>query len=126
MPYKNILLIDDDQDDQEIFLLAIEKIDPSIRCSVLSNATDAMDMLNAGNIHPDFIFLDLNLPAMNGQQFLEGIKKEEMIKDIPVVVLSTSSQKSTIELCRQMGAVDFISKPDNFNDLILNLRKILE
>jgi CheY-like chemotaxis protein len=125
MPYKNILLIDDDEDDQEIFLTALEKIDGSIHCIAIDDARSALDMLASQQLHPEIIFLDLNMPVMNGQQFLLEVKQQDLLKDIPVIVLSTSSHTPTIRLAKELGAVDFISKPGNFEDLISMLRPIV-
>ena len=125
MTYKHILLIDDDEDDQEIFLTALGKIDRSIVCTAIDNAREALDMLIARQINPDLIFLDLNLPVMNGQQFLMEIKKEKALSKLPIVILSTSSHRATIELTRELGAMDFHSKPDNFRELIDIIRSVL-
>lgn len=125
MPYKHILLIDDDEDDQEIFLTALGNIDNSIACTTLGNGREALDMLTAKQIAPDLIFLDLNMPVMNGQQFLAEIKKETALKNIPVIILSTSSHKSSIQLTKELGAMQFLSKPDKFEDLLIVLRSVL-
>jgi CheY-like chemotaxis protein len=125
MAYKNLLLIDDDEDDQEIFLTALEKVNQSIHCIALDSAVEAMQKLENGQINPDLIFLDLNMPIMNGQQFLVEIKKEESLKNIPVIILSTSSHKATIELTKELGAIDFFSKPDKFEDYISLLSSVI-
>lgn len=125
MTYKHILLIDDDEDDQEIFLTALGKIDRTIICTAIDNAREALDMLIARKISPDLIFLDLNLPVMNGQQFLMEIKKEQTLSNLPIIILSTSSHRATIELTRELGAMDFHSKPDNFKDLIDIIKSVL-
>jgi CheY-like chemotaxis protein len=125
MPYRNILLIDDDEDDQEIFMTALEKVDSTIYCDRLFDAREALSKLNAQEISPDLIFLDLNMPVMNGQQFLAAIKKIEELKNIPVIILSTSSLQSTKQLTKELGAMDFHSKPENFQDLVKILKSIL-
>ncbi|MEJ0105181.1 MAG: response regulator [Bacteroidota bacterium] len=125
MLFRNILLIDDDEDDQEIFLTALENIRLPVNCTVSDNARDALDKLVAGEISPELIILDLNMPVMNGQQFLMEVKKEKNLKNIPVIVLSTSSHELTIALTKELGASQFISKPERFEDLISQLRKIL-
>jgi CheY-like chemotaxis protein len=126
MPYKNILLIDDDEDDREIFHAAMQQLKADIDCTLMNNASQALDMLSSKKIHPDLIFLDLNMPVMNGQQFLMEIKNEDELKHIPVVILSTSSHKSTIELTKELGAIDFFSKPDKFEDLLGILKSVLK
>ena len=125
MPYRNILLIDDDEDDREIFQAAVEKLDQPINCIVLKNAGEALDLLRANQLNADLIFLDLNMPGMNGQQFLLEIKRIEDLKHIPIIILSTSSHSSTIEITKDLGAMDFFSKPDKFEDLIGILRSVL-
>jgi CheY-like chemotaxis protein len=118
MQYKKILLIDDDEDDQEIFLTAVTEVSEKTECLAISDATEALEKLSSESISPDVIFLDLNMPVMNGQQFLIEIKKRDRLKDIPVIVFSTSSHKATIELMKDLGAADFITKPDKYDELV--------
>ncbi len=125
MAQKHILLIDDDEDDQEIFLTALGKVDKNVRCTPIDDAREALEALKKGEISPDLIFLDLNLPVMNGQQFLVEIKKEETLGNIPVLILSTSSHLATIELTKELGAAAFYTKPGNFQDLIAIIRSAL-
>jgi CheY-like chemotaxis protein len=126
MTYKNILLIDDDDDDQEIFLAALGEIDKSINCTIANNGREALEKLNSNDENPDIIILDLNMPLMNGQQFLMEIKRSEKYKEIPVIILSTTSHRATIELVMDLGAQQFFSKPDSFEDLIDILKSILK
>ena len=72
--YKKLLLVDDDIEDQEIFLSVIEKVSPSIECQTAINGAEALQLLLSKKVHPDVIFLDLNMPLMNGKQFLTEIK----------------------------------------------------
>jgi CheY-like chemotaxis protein len=116
--YKKILLIDDDEDDQEIFLAALQQVSASASLVAERNAREALDKLAARSLSPDVIFLDLNMPGMNGQQFLYAIKKGNELKDIPIIIYSTSSQSSVIRHTKEMGAAGYITKPDNVDDLI--------
>lgn len=118
MKYKNILLIDDDDDDCEIFLVAIEKALGPGNYNTINQAIKAFDQLNKNQIHPDLIFLDLNMPIMNGVQFLTELKKREHLSHIPVIIFSTSSQIELINQTKQLGAHDFITKPSDFNDFL--------
>jgi CheY-like chemotaxis protein len=115
---KNILLIDDDEDDQEIFLAALQQVSTSLSLIAERNAREALDKLVARLLSPDVIFLDLNMPGMNGQQFLSAIKKGNELKDIPVIIYSTSSQLSVIRHTKDMGAAGYITKPDSVEGLI--------
>ena len=125
MRYRNILLIDDDNDDQEIFLTAVEELSCSVNCIALSDASDALRKLSVKAIAPDLIFLDLNMPVMNGQQFLKEIKKNKDLKNIPVIIFSTSSNSGTIKLTKELGATDFITKPNSYDELINTLDPLL-
>ncbi|RYY65569.1 MAG: response regulator [Chitinophagaceae bacterium] len=116
MNYKNILLIDDDEDDCEIFLVAIEQALGPGNYTTLNHAVKALQQLDENQINPDLIFLDLNMPIMNGIQFLTEIKKREHLKHIPVIIFTTSSQEALITQTKALGAHDFITKPSDFND----------
>ncbi|MEO5892909.1 MAG: response regulator [Ferruginibacter sp.] len=126
MAYQNILLIDDDADDQEIFLSAMEIAADSVNCVAIGNAKEALKKLTDKDVAADLIFLDLNMPIMSGQQFLTEFKKLDSLKDIPVIILSTSSNPSTIRQTKEMGAREFITKPEKFNDLVVKLQSILD
>jgi CheY-like chemotaxis protein len=123
--YKNLMLIDDDDDDQEIFILALQSISDDIKCIQYTDASKALKALVAEEVKPERIFLDLNMPVMNGHQFLDQIKRNENTKHIPVVIFSTSSQPSTIRATKELGAEDFITKPGDFETLITILKNHL-
>lgn len=124
MHYNNILLIDDDTDDQEIFISAVGEASTDVSCDVLSNATIALEKLKTKQLEPDIIFLDLNMPIMNGEQFLKIIKTEKELRDIPIIIYSTSSNPDTIRRTKNEGVMDFLVKPDDYNVLVKILRNI--
>lgn len=109
-------LIDDDADDQEIFLSVLETISPSVHCITAINGREAIQKLTAEEEKPDLIFLDLNMPLMNGKQFLEACHMLEDCKQIPVIILTTSSDDKTRQEAMRLGARDFITKPDKYSD----------
>lgn len=125
MLYQKILLIDDDEDDQEIFLTALECTKKPVSCTVLDSARKALNQIAQGELETDLIFLDLNMPLMNGQQFLTEIKKDEKLRQIPVIMLSTSSNAATVSQVKQLGARYFFTKPGRFEDLVAILEKVL-
>ncbi|MCY7421043.1 MAG: response regulator [Chitinophagaceae bacterium] len=125
MPFKQIFLIDDDIDDQELFISALKNIDQNVDCRVSGNGQDALRKLNNREVIPNLIFLDLNMPLMNGHEFLQRIKKDESLKHIPVFVFTTSRNPRTIEDVKKLGAQDLITKPNSFNELLLLLRPIV-
>ncbi|MBA3901379.1 MAG: response regulator [Bacteroidetes bacterium] len=120
-----ILLIDDDLDDQFFFKEVIESINPTLNCETASNGKIALDELKVSASLPDIIFLDLNMPIMNGFDFLVEIKKEDKLNKIPVGIISTSNIMSEKELAKELGARFFITKPNDFNILRKKLQQIL-
>lgn len=125
MPYKNLLLIDDDEDDHEIFRCALQDVSVDINFHTLGSAREALQKLTANEIGTDVIFLDMNMPVMNGVQFLQEIKKVGQLCNIPIIVFSTSSNERTIKEAMDAGADNFITKPDKFNELVNILRTII-
>lgn len=125
MAFKNILLIDDDEEDQEIFLSVVEQVSAEVDCTCFNDATDALSNLLDQKITPDVIFLDLNMPVMNGRQFLERIKQNKTLANIPVIIFTTSSDAGTKKAMQHLGAHDFITKPGDFNLLVRILQPLL-
>ncbi|MBV9986927.1 MAG: response regulator [Chitinophagaceae bacterium] len=121
-PLNLILLVDDDLDDQGLFLDALQEIDADARLIAAINGIDAIDKLKRMEKLPDLIFLDLNMPLMNGMQFLQELKRSAIWKDIPVIMYSTSSYKKDIDTALKAGAMDYIVKPFSFGELCESLR----
>lgn len=114
--YNNILQIDDDSDDCELFMDALEAVSAATYTAIC-DPVEALRKLIEKEITPDVIFLDLNMPIMSGLEFLTEIKKKEDLKEIPIIIFSTSQLDDIIREAKAHGADDFISKPNNFNDL---------
>jgi CheY-like chemotaxis protein len=122
MKYKNILQIDDDFDDCEFFQEALEAVSNAVYMAV-HNPVEALQKLTSKEIEPDIIFLDINMPIMTGLELLAEIKKRDIIKNIPVILFSTAPV--TPKLAKLLGAKDYLSKPNNFNDLKNALRNLI-
>jgi CheY-like chemotaxis protein len=122
---KNIFLVDDDADDQLFFTDALKDIDSSISCSIANNGKEALDYLSRMTMLPEILFLDLNMPFMNGYECLSRLKNEDRLSRIPVVIFTTSSDPKDAEITHQLGAEVFLSKPNEFRQLREKLEKIL-
>jgi len=120
-----IFLVDDDEDDQLMFKEVIESIDPSLHCETATNGKIALDKLKVSAYIPDIIFLDLNMPVMNGLEFLIQIKKEKALSKIPVCIFTTSNIIRDKELTKESGAKFFLTKPNDFHVLRKQLLQIL-
>ena len=111
------MLIDDDEDDRELFLLALEGMETGCSCVTVNSCSEALKMLHKGEYLPDFIFLDLNMPQVTGRECLCEMKASPKLSHIPVVIFSTSSEQKDIEETRESGAVGFITKPSKTIEL---------
>lgn len=121
---KRILLIDDDPDDQLFFRDAIQLMHPEMFCELASTCQEAFRQLEEPPA-PEFIFMDLNMPVMNGFDCLAYLKNQELYKWIPVIIFTTSKNLQDISRTRQLGARYFMTKPDDFNILCEKLSKII-
>jgi CheY-like chemotaxis protein len=120
------LLIDDDVDDLEIFAIAVEQINRDIACVTAANGEDALMKLNTDHtLNPDFIFLDMNMPRMDGKQCLAAIKKIERFAKTPVIMYSTSAEPRDVEETQRLGASHFLMKPSNIVTLTNQLSMLL-
>jgi CheY-like chemotaxis protein len=125
--YSHLFIIDDDVEDQEIFIEAVKEVSEHIHCSTSTNGEDALVHLeHEAKKLPDLIFLDLNMPKLNGKQVLKEIKNIPAINSIPVIMYSTSFAPHDIEEIQKIGAAHHLLKPSRFNDLCSALNTILK
>lgn len=122
MTKKLILLADDDLDDTELFCEALADIDSDIVCQYAGDGGELLKKLDDLDEKPELIFLDLNMPVMNGWECLKLIKEDPRYCHIPVIVISTSSHKKEVARALDMGALCYFVKPSNFSEL----KRILE
>jgi CheY-like chemotaxis protein len=120
---KIILLADDDKDDADIFQQALRAVDPTIGFFHVDNGSAIFDYLNdERNTTPNVIFLDLNMPEMNGWQCLAKIKNEKKFESIPIIIYTTSSNPREYEIAQDLAAHGLITKPTDPKVL----KKVLE
>lgn len=121
-----LLLIDDDADDQEIFLTALSDLKTPFECETANNGRSALEKLQSGEVKPELIFLDLNMPLMDGRQFLKHLRNTEGIQHLPVFIFSTTNDARTITETMALGADRFVSKPPSYHGLVSLLSHLLE
>jgi CheY-like chemotaxis protein len=121
-----VLIVDDDAEDRELFMEAVSKVNPAVRLHSAKDGREAIQILTNGiPMLPDFIFLDINMPLMNGRECLVEIRRNPKLKSIPVVMYSTTSDTKEIQSFYKLGAHDFLIKPNNFNKLVEALDSII-
>jgi CheY-like chemotaxis protein len=126
MMERNIFLADDDLDDVELFQEALEDVCTS--CTLISskNGVELLKKLSASHLPPQVIFIDINMPVMNGLECLKYIRSRENLKNVPVVILTTSTSPGTIAHAYKLGASLFAEKPSEFGQLKKLINYVIE
>ena len=121
-----ILLIEDD-------MIEVMKLNRTIGSSQLphevieaKNGEEALDFLRSDAKLPDIILLDLNMPKMNGIEFLEILKNDETLKYLPTIILTTSANQKDILACYKVGIAGYIIKPLKYEDYVIRLKSLLD
>jgi two-component system response regulator len=129
---QSILLVEDNQDDYEATSRAFKKANlcnPIVWCK---SGREALDYLKKQGPYkdepkggrPGLVLLDLNMPGMDGRKTLEVIKQDDTLKQIPVIILTTSSDERDIQACYQTGANTYVQKPVSFDGLIEAIKRL--
>jgi len=122
-----LMIIDDDPDDRMFFIEAVKEVDENIECSWAKNGIEALQKLrNEALPLPDYIFLDLRMPGISGKKCLLEIKSDARLKDIPVIIYSTSRELEESQELQELGAVHFISKPSQPEEIYYVVACVLE
>lgn len=120
-----ILFIEDDQVEMMKMNRAISKLQAKHQLIWAENGHEALSELMSCSRLPDLIVLDLNMPRMNGNEFLKSIKESELFKYIPVVVLTTSQNRDDMIDCYSNGIAGYVVKPLKYEDYVKKIDKIL-
>lgn len=123
-----ILLIDDNQDHARILQWAFKKTGRTDEFTYFDDGMSALDYLKSleseNHEKPDLIFLDLNLPRLDGRELLRLLKAEEATKGIPVIIVSSSEREEDIQKAYELGASSYLSKSEILNDVDPMLKTI--
>jgi CheY-like chemotaxis protein len=125
MKANTILLIEDDIDDQDIFCEALKEVDPTIVVHRAMNGRDAIKQLQQQRFVPDLIMVDLNMPIVNGFEFLQAFPKHFPDSTIPIIVYTTTDGMGDRLKAKQLGAYHFIPKPATYPGVVDILRGLL-
>jgi CheY-like chemotaxis protein len=116
MKIKKILIAEDDEEDVALFKDVLTDLKINVDLEVASNGAVLMKMLEDAEVSPELIFLDLNMPLKNGLVCLQEIKTNHRLKNIKIIILSTSSHQDQIKAAYQKGCDFYIVKLCNYND----------
>ena len=121
-----IFYADDDKDDRDIFLDILQEINPSFKLVIAKNGEEALEILQrAEKPLPDIIFLDINMPKMDGFQTLIEIRKSKRLKNIKVVMYSTTIDPKSVSSYKDLNIL-FLKKPRTRRDAREGLMEIMK
>ena len=121
----NILLADDDDDDRMLFTDVLKEYAKESVLTFAHNGEHLMMLLRSEDL-PDVLFLDLNMPLKNGIECLEEIRGDEKLRELPVVIFSTSAHPGTISHMYDIGAHLYVRKPNDYNALKKVIHAVLK
>jgi len=114
---KHILIADDDEDDLMLFSDALRQVSTAVMLSIATDGDELLELLRTADPLPDVIFLDLNMPAKNGFESLQEIKKDPVLRGLPIIIFTTTANHHTVDQMFALGARYYIEKPTDFNVL---------
>ncbi|UOB19075.1 response regulator [Abyssalbus ytuae] len=120
-----ILLIEDDEIEVMKFNRTISKLNLKHHVIEARNGEEALEVLSKKDRLPHIILLDLNMPKINGIEFLKILKNDEVLKYIPTIVLTTSSNHRDLQECYKTGIAGYIIKPLKYEDYTNKINKVL-
>lgn len=115
---RTIILADDDEDDRDFFRTAVGTTDPELNLLIFNDGVFLTEYLEKNpDAHPQLIFLDINMPRMNGFECLARLRKRFNSHDLPVVMYTTSENDNDLEEAKRLGANLYVKKPCDFRRL---------
>ncbi len=121
---QRVLVVEDDPADVELLRLAFEQCTESLDVHVVGDGASALRALREGDVLPDWVLLDLNLPRANGKEVLKELRDDPVLAGLGVVVFSSSSSVQDVSESYALGANCYVEKPDQFANLITVLDKL--
>jgi len=113
----NILLVEDDQLDAIDIRRSLDKMKVFYQLHIAKNGEEGLEMLNGENgLQPDVALIDINMPKMNGLEFLSAIRNDEKWKDLKCFIITTSDEKVDRETATKLGISGYIIKPLKLNN----------
>ena len=118
----HIFLIDDDIDEMKLFVEAMKEVIAGFKCTYASSGAQALKMLLY--LRPEVIFIDYNIPPMNGLEVAEKLKKNKELKEIPLFLYSTHINLTIQQKAHDLGIVECIEKPCTMTGMVQTLKSI--
>ncbi|RMA66414.1 response regulator [Ulvibacter antarcticus] len=120
-----ILFLEDDIIEIMKMNRTINKLGLPHRLLEAKNGEEAIELLKSIEVLPDIILLDLNMPKMNGIEFLTILKTNEFLQHIPVIMLTTSNTHSDLKECYKIGIAGYMLKPLSYKEYVFKIETLL-
>ena len=121
----NILFIEDDAIEQMKFHRVLENLNVNHHIIEAQNGEEALSILTSQKELPDIIILDINMPRMDGIEFLSLLKADEKLKFLPTIILTTSNNSREVLKCYEIGIAGYIVKPLKYEDYVIKIQNLL-
>lgn len=121
----NILLIEDDMIEVMKFNRTVSSLQLNHKITEANNGEEALKLLEKKDDLPDIILLDLNMPKISGIEFLNILKNDDILKYIPTIILTTSSNQKDLLECYKIGIAGYVLKPLKYEDYTSKIEKVL-
>ncbi|EDP71246.1 response regulator receiver domain protein (CheY-like) [Flavobacteriales bacterium ALC-1] len=121
----NVLLIEDDIIEVMKLNRATSSLQLNHKIVEANNGEEALKLLEEKDNLPDIILLDLNMPKINGIDFLKILKENERLKYIPTIILTTSNNRRDLLECYKIGIAGYVLKPLKYDEYVSKIEKLL-
>lgn len=119
------MLIEDDMIEVMKLNRAISSLQLNHKIVEANNGEEALEILRNKATLPDIILLDLNMPKINGIEFLKILKEDDNLKYLPTIILTTSNNKRDLLECFKIGIAGYVLKPLKYEDYVFKIKNIL-
>ncbi len=119
----HVFIADDDLDDLQFFESAVKEISENVKITIAKNGLELLEFVQL--VTPDMIFLDINMPCMNGLDCLAELRKLQQLREVPIIMYSTGSKEAHIDKAYSLGANRYVQKPANFSSIKDQLTEVL-
>ena len=125
-PFHTVFYCDDDDEDLLLFTDVVKEINPQFECITCVQSEDALTMLEKGEIKPDIIFLDINMPRLSGIELLAWLRRQHSYVGIPIIMYSTALNDREVRYCKELGAVRVLPKLFNIKESVAQIRDTIK
>lgn len=122
----SVLLIEDDKIEKMKVRRTMETLGLPHKIKEANNGEEALEVLNGPESLPDIILLDLNMPKLNGLEFLQILKNDDRLKYLPVIIVTTSANYKDLKRCYEIGIAGYITKPLKYEKYVEKLKIVLD